>query len=125
MKTKHRQAARWLGMFCVGASGYPLLELLWRGRTHPSMALAGGLSVCWLDHLARRKRLRPWQRVLLGGLGITGIEASVGLLANRSHRIWDYRKMPLQWQGQICLPYSAAWCLLSWLFFRATRSHRH
>ena len=125
MKTKRRKAARLLGMFCIGAGGYPLLELLWRGRTHPSMALAGGLSACWLDHLAHRKRLRPWQRVLLGGLGITGIEAGVGLMANRRHRIWDYRKMPLQWQGQVCLPYSAAWCLLSWLFFRAVRSHRH
>ena len=30
--------------FLIGAVGYPLLELAWRGHTHPSMALAGGMS---------------------------------------------------------------------------------
>lgn len=62
--------------------------------------------------------MHPWQRVLLGGLGITGIEAITGMLCNRRHLVWDYRKMPLQWRGQVCLPYSAAWCVLSWAYFR-------
>jgi len=31
----------------------------------------------------------------------------------RQHQIWDYRRMPLQWRGQVCLPYTALWCLLS------------
>ena len=30
------------GLFLVGAGGYCLLELLWRGRTHWTMALTGG-----------------------------------------------------------------------------------
>ena len=30
----------------LGAAGYPLAELCWRGRTHWSMALLGGLCLC-------------------------------------------------------------------------------
>ena len=34
-----------LKTFLVGAVGYPALEMLWRRRTHPSMALAGGAGM--------------------------------------------------------------------------------
>ncbi len=119
---RKKSVARLFKAFGVGAFGYPLLELCWRGRTHPSMAAAGGASACWLEALARCQRMRPWQRVLLGALGITGIEAAVGLLVNRRHQVWDYRKMPLQWRGQVCFPYSMAWLLLSWAYFRVSRS---
>ena len=64
--------------FLLGAVGYPLLELCWRGRTHPTMSLAGGIS-CWgLDRL-RRSRLPAWSMPLVGCGIITGVEATVGL----------------------------------------------
>lgn len=31
--------------FFFGALAYPFLEIIHRGRTHPSMALAGGLGM--------------------------------------------------------------------------------
>ena len=98
--------------FWTGAIFYPLIELAWRGRTHPAMALAGGMSMKLLHFL--QKTNRPlWQRSLLGGLMITGIEYAFGRVFNRRYRIWDYRQMPLNIQGQICLPYTLAWCALS------------
>ena len=27
--------------------------------------------------------------------------------------VWDYRDMPLNILGQVCLPYSLLWCLLT------------
>ena len=57
--------------FLLGAIGYPLLELCWRGRTHPSMALAGGLTTLLLGRL-QRSRLSIVQGALLGGLAVTG-----------------------------------------------------
>ncbi|MEG1015264.1 MAG: hypothetical protein RSI33_13555 [Clostridia bacterium] len=27
--------------------------------------------------------------------------------------MWDYRKTPLNLQGQICIPFTLAWCALS------------
>lgn len=102
-----------MGAFGLGAAGYPLLEICWRGRTHPAMALAGGIA-CWsLDRL-RPLRLPRWQKALLGGSLITGVEAAIGFACNRRYQIWDYRRMPGNWRGQICVPYTLLWCALSW-----------
>ena len=100
--------------FCFGAVVYPLIELAWRRRTHPAMALAGGLSMCALKCLDDACKSRPLrQRALLGGLAITGIEYACGRVFNRRYQIWDYRNAPLNIQGQICLPFTLAWCGLS------------
>ncbi|MBQ8556248.1 MAG: hypothetical protein IJ438_10320 [Clostridia bacterium] len=101
-----------LRTFLLGAVGYPALELLTRGRTHYSMAIAGGASTLLIRHLSRLPIGRG-KRAILCGLGITGIEYACGRLWNRSYRVWDYRSMPLNWRGQICLPYTLLWCGLS------------
>ena len=113
-KNKHRklEGRKRKMMFWIGAAGYPLIELWWRGRTHPSMALAGGLAMTALSRISKTDRpLR--QQTLLGGLVITGIEYGIGQVFNRRYEVWDYRRMPLNLQGQICLPFTAAWCGLS------------
>ena len=94
--------------FLLGAVCYPLLELLTRGRTHPSMALAGGLSAAAFRRISRM-RASLAVKSLLGGAAVTLIEAACGLLWNRRHRIWDYRRMPLNWHGHVCLPYTLLW----------------
>lgn len=101
-----------LKTFLLGAAGYPALELLWRRRTHLSMALAGGAAMLLIRRVSRLK-LPLVLRALLCGTGITGIEYAVGRAWNRDHRVWDYRRLPLQLQGQVCLPYSLLWCGLS------------
>ena len=98
--------------FLLGAVGYPLLEIACRGRTHPSMALAGGLSCLAIHHIGRL-RMPLAARAGLGGLCVTGIEALCGLVWNRSYQVWDYRAMPMNWRGQICLPYTLLWSLLA------------
>lgn len=103
-----------LSTFLLGSAGYPVIELCWRRRTHPAMALAGGLSLCALKMLHESSKNRPlWQASLLGGVMITGIEYLIGSCWNQHYRIWDYRRQPLQFRGQICLGYSLAWCALS------------
>lgn len=97
--------------FLIGAAGYPLMELCWRRRTHPAMALAGGVSMKLLSLLKKDRPL--WQNALLGGLMITGVEYAIGQLCNRRYQIWDYRRTPMNVQGQICVPYTLAWCALS------------
>ena len=98
--------------FLIGAIGYPLLELAWRGRTHPSMALAGGLSTMLIHRMGKTTLSLP-AKSWLCGLGITAIEAGCGLVWNRKHQVWDYRSKPYNWHGQVCLPYSLMWCVLS------------
>ena len=41
------------------------------------------------------------------------LELGCGLLVNRSYRVWDYRHMPMNFLGQICLPFTLLWVPLS------------
>ena len=114
-----------LAAFLAGAAAYPMLELVWRGRPHHAMALAGGVSLAVLRGVSRMQKGRPlWQQALLGGLMITGVEYAFGLIFNRRHQIWDYRRMPANLRGQICLPFTLAWCGLSALALGSMRMLR-
>jgi uncharacterized membrane protein len=44
---------------------------------------------------------------------ITALELGCGLLVNRRYQVWDYRHLPLNYHGQICLPFSLLWVPLS------------
>lgn len=101
-----------LKTFLAGAVVYPVLELLWRGRSHWTMAMAGGASTALISRI-RTLPLRRSTQALLCGVGITGIEYLIGRTANRDYQIWDYRNTPLNLHGQICLPYSLVWYALS------------
>lgn len=115
--------------FVVGGTLYPLLELLYRGRTHYSMALAGGLSMCLIALADRAMRGAPiWMKSAACGLGVTGIEYAIGMRFNRRHKVWDYRREPFNLKGQICLRFTLIWCglcglaLLGMRLFRQSRS---
>lgn len=100
--------AKYPVLFCAGGGSYVLLEILWRGWSHGSMFLAGGTSFLLLGQLSRAK-IRPVWKALLGACAITGVELAAGLLFNRNYQVWDYRKVPLSFMGQICLPFSLLW----------------
>lgn len=101
--------------FFLGGTIYVLLELLWRGRSHVSMFCAGGLALLLLHGLFLRFALPLFAQCLLGGLVITAIEFVVGAIVNVRLKlnVWDYSKMPLNLYGQVCLPFSLLWCLLT------------
>lgn len=106
--------AKRIGYFLLGGTGYVGLELLWRGRSHGSMFLAGGLCFVLLDGLNRvRPRLPLPLRCLAGAGIITGVELAAGMLFNRDYRVWDYRGLPGNFMGQICLVYSLLWIPVS------------
>ena len=93
-------------LFSVGGACYVGLELLWRGRSHGSMFLAGGSCFMLLGKL---KDKGPVVKSLGGAGIITAVELAAGLLVNRSYRVWDYRHIPFNYKGQICLPFSLLW----------------
>ena len=101
-------------LFTVGGLGYVGLELLWRGHSHSSMFLAGGS--CFLL-LGKLDKMLGEKRIMLRGVAgagvVTAVEFAIGLLANRQYKVWDYRDMPLNLMGQICLPFSLAWVPVS------------
>lgn len=99
-------------LFYLGGMGYAALELLWRGRTHGSMFVLGGACFLALGKLGRLRLPRPLLAVLGSGL-ITAGELLTGLLINSSYLVWDYRRMPMNFRGQICLRFSLLWIPVS------------
>ena len=103
-------------LFYLGGMCYGGLELLWRGFTHWSMFVLGGICFVLVGNL---KRLRPGKRLPArlteAALLITLLELGCGLLVNRSYRVWDYRNMPLNVFGQICLPFTLLWIPVSFV----------
>ena len=113
--------ARDFGAFALGGSVYVGLELLWRRRSHVSMFCAGGISFLLLGKL-RETRLPEIVKPVAGAGMITLMELLTGLLVNRDHLVWDYRKLPLNYRGQICLPFTLLWIPVSVLGMDLYRS---
>ena len=94
----------------LGGGAYVGLEYLWRGYSHGSMFAAGGVCLLLLGQVRRTPALiRP----LLGAAVITGVELVTGLLVNQNYQVWDYRRNPGNFLGQICPAYTLLWLPLS------------
>ena len=106
-------------IFSIGACGYGLIEILWRGYTHWSMLGAGGCAFLGLSVLAERmKKAKLYFKSLLGCGLITGIEYIFGVVFNivLKRNVWDYSDRPFNLNGQVCLLYSFFWFLLCLVF---------
>ena len=95
-------------LFIIGGGCYTALELLWRGWSHISMFLAGGGCFLLLGKIGSRK-MPLYLRALSGAGAITAVELLAGITANRDYKVWDYRNTPMNFKGQICLPFSLLW----------------
>ncbi len=101
-------------LFYTGGSAYLTLELLFRGRSYGSMFCAGGICFLLIGHLGRvSPRLPLLARAVVGSGIVTMVELAAGMLVNRGYDVWDYRHMPLNFMGQICMPFSLLWIGIS------------
>lgn len=98
----------------LGGVGYPILEILYRGRSHKSMALAGAVCLPLMRMCARIPVGRSL-RALLAACAVTAVEGLIGMCCNRDYRIWDYREKRCNVRGQVCLEYCLLWYALSWM----------
>ncbi len=111
-----KESVEKLTVFGFGGVGYGICELLWRGYTHFSMFLLGG--VCFLVIFEAEKRfcvLSVPLRCFFYGLFITSMELVCGCVVNIVLRlgVWDYSMLPFNFYGQVCLQFSLLWMLLS------------
>ena len=101
-------------LFYLGGGVYHSIELLWRGRSHGSMFFLGGLCFTLMGWLYRKwPRLSLPVKVITGSGMVTALELLTGLLVNRGFAVWDYRELPFNFRGQICLNYSLLWMPLT------------
>ncbi len=101
-------------LFYLGGAGYFGLEVLWRGWSHGSMFLAGGICFLLIGHLEEVRPVLPVPaRMLLGAGIVTMVELGAGLLVNQNYQVWDYRGQPGNFLGQICPVFSLLWVPVS------------
>ena len=103
-------------IFAIGAAGYFILETIWRGHSHWSMAAAGGISLLCIVKIFRKMKDAPlYFKSLVGGTIITAIEFVFGIIFNifLGMAVWDYSSVPGNILGQICPAFSILWCGLS------------
>ena len=107
---------RYFFIFLIGAAGYCFIEILWRGYTHPSMAIVGGICLLLIQYINRHfSGSTYFFRAVLCAVGISVIELISGILLNIvfALNVWDYSAYPLNFMGQICPLYSILWFFLS------------
>lgn len=106
-----------ISLFLTGGVVYPSLEILYRGHSDFSMAIAGGLCLCLIDRVCNhRLKFQPLAVRCMAGSGvITTVEFATGILVNviLKLNVWDYSQLPMNVMGQICMPFSLLWCALT------------
>lgn len=113
-----RQAAKKMAVLALcGGCLYYALECLWRGHSHWTMALLGGICFVLIGAI---NEWIPWEMPLLcqgiiGSAMVTAMEFVFGVVLNLwlGLGIWDYSDMPCNLLGQVCLPFSLLWILVA------------
>ena len=106
-------------LFSIGATGYGLIEVLWRGYTHWSMLCAGGICFVFFSKISEFiNKANIFFKAVIGSGFITTIEFTFGVIFNilLKKNVWDYSKLPFNIGGQVCLLYSFLWGIFSLIF---------
>lgn len=118
----------------VFMGGYdPTNAMLWDQWLFPFSAEGTALAaiVVFLHPVALKLQKifgeRSWKAVALSfalnGLVCTSIDFGTGMVANQHYELWDYRDMPFNFMGQVCLQnsmvYTIAATLVVWLLYPA------
>lgn len=99
-------------LFILGAVGYAAMETIWRGHTHWSMMIAGGLCFILFSLAAEALRGRSiLLKAVTCAVGVTAIEFIFGVVFNiyLGMGVWDYSHVPFNIMGQICPMFSLLW----------------
>ncbi|MCD7999048.1 MAG: putative ABC transporter permease [Clostridiales bacterium] len=108
---------KYFSLVFTGGILYTILELVWRGQSHWTMFLLGGLCFVVLGLINEILPLDMplWQQVLIGAAIITALEFLTGCIINLllGWNVWDYSKLPGNILGQICPLYCLLWLPVS------------
>ena len=102
-------------VFICGALGYGSIEMIWRGYTHWTMLILGGVCLYLIYLISTRMRERLWQKLVMCAAVVSSLEFAVGCIVNLrlGWEVWDYSDMPFNLLGQICPTFSLMWLGLS------------
>ncbi|MCU6748058.1 putative ABC transporter permease [Faecalicatena acetigenes] len=109
------RAIRPLILFGIGGILYYFIEIIWRGYSHWTMFLLGGICFLLVGLINEIFELSLVKQMTISTVIITIAEFICGCIVNLQlgWNIWDYSELPMNILGQICLPYSILWFFLS------------
>ena len=98
-----------LVLWVLGGSIYYSIERIFRGFSHWSMFVLGGLCLvffAWQGILVKWED-PLWMQVIRCTVFVTAGEFITGIIVNKwfQWNVWDYSDQPLQLFGQICIPF--------------------
>lgn len=110
---------KYLILFVIDGSVYVTMELIYRGHSHISMFILGGIVGVLIGGL---NNWYTWDMSLTVQMGISAIiitclEYLTGVIVNicLQLNVWDYSNLPLNIHGQICLYFSFVWFFVSFV----------
>ena len=109
-------------IFILCGTIYSIMEILFKGSergTHWSMFILSGLAgVVFIDGLNNvfSYEMDLILQATICSIMITIWEYFTGNIFNLDYQIWDYRNIPFNLDGQICLPFAILWFTLSIIF---------
>ena len=99
-------------LWILGGTLYYGIEILYRGYSHWTMFVLGGICMMFFAFQGFGDAL--WKQVLRSIIFVTSCEFITGMIVNKylGWNVWDYSKMPLDIMGQICLPFTLLFAIL-------------
>lgn len=114
-----KKVFKYVVLLSTGGGLYMLIEMLFRGYSHWTMFIVGGICfvLCGLVNEILPWEMPVWLQMTLCMVIITSVELVAGMIINigLGLAVWDYSNLPFNFLGQICLYFSAAWWPLSGL----------
>lgn len=102
--------SEYLFLWALGGSLYYGFEVFFRGFSHWSMFVLGGICLlfCAKQGLWTGWREPLWKQVLWCTIFVTAAEFITGMIVNQwlGWNVWDYTGRKWQLFGQICLPFT-------------------
>jgi len=104
-----KKFSKYLFLFTLGGSLYYSFELFFRGFSHWTMFVLGGICFIFIfiqEKIAGEKDSLVVQ-ITRCILFVTAMEFITGIVINKwlHMNVWDYSRLPFHLFGQICLPF--------------------
>lgn len=106
-------------LFIIGGFIYVGIELAYRGYSHWTMFILGGLCFICIGGINNYidKDMPIHIQAIIGSIIITCLEYICGYIVNikLGWNVWDYSELPFNINGQVCLLFSLIWMLVGML----------
>ena len=107
---------KYITLFFIGSIVYMTMEIMWKGETHWTMGILGGICLIVIGLINELFSDIPLlYQGFIGSIIITFLEYFSGMLLNvkLGLGIWDYSMLPWNVDGQVCLYFSIMWIFVS------------